>query len=363
MPLKIDVIAQKLIGMLAINRPSRTKHTDCSDLNKNPSPSMKDFNDLGSRINLALREISLLVVRQIEYQRENRMLLGQLSMPPKDAWRSRLPSMVGEPGQSIFTESLLCRQDSFETPYFSYWTGKLGQVLRYHRKLWEFVYICQAAYERGLLREGSRGLGFGVGQEPLSAYFASQGCRITGTDMEPEAAADIGWVQTAEHAAGKEALRMPGLCTDPQFDANVEFRFADMNHVPSDLEGYDFCWSACALEHLGSIEHGLAFIQRSLDCLKPGGFAIHTTEFNLSSNEETVAEGGTVLFRRKDMEELARRVAAAGHIMTPLNFDPGYGEVDRYIDVAPYRNEPHLKLALWGYAVTSIGLVIQKGPA
>jgi hypothetical protein len=180
--------------------------------------------------------------------------------------------------------------------------------------------------------------------------------------MEPQAAADRGWTQTAQHAAGKEALRMPALCPDPQFAANVEFRFADMNHVPSDLEGYDFCWSACALEHLGSIEKGLAFIQRSLDCLKPGGFAIHTTEFNLSSNDDTVAEGGTVLFRRRDMEELARRVADAGHIMAPLNFDPGHGAVDRYIDVPPYLNEPHLKLVLSGYAATSIGLIIQKGP-
>jgi hypothetical protein len=47
--------------------------------------------------------------------------------------------------------------------------------------------------------------------------------------------------------------------------------------------------------------------------------------------------------------------------MAPLDLNPGYGEVDRYIDVPPYRVEPHLKLALEGYAATSIGVIIRKG--
>jgi hypothetical protein len=307
---------------------------------------------LSDQLNLILRH------QQID-QRETRLLLGQLSLPPGAAWRDRLQP-GGAPGEKIFSESVLCRQESFEAPYFPYWTAKVGHGLHYHRKLWEFVFICQALFERGLLREGARGLGFGVGEEPLSAYFASQGCRITGTDMAPEAAADSGWVSTAQHAAGKEALRRPAICPDPVFDANVEFRFCDMNHVPDDLTGYDFCWSACALEHLGSIDNGLAFIERSLDCLKPGGFAIHTTEFNLSSNDETVDNDSTVLFRKRDLEALYGRLSRAGHTVAPLNFDPGDGEVDRYIDVAPYRNDPHLKLALQGYAITSIGLIVRK---
>jgi 2-polyprenyl-3-methyl-5-hydroxy-6-metoxy-1,4-benzoquinol methylase len=314
---------------------------------------------LSDQLNLVLRDLSRLTDRQLEYQRETRLLLGQMSLPPTEFWLDRLKP-GGAPGQGVFNESVLCRQDSFEQAYFAYWVGKLGYGLHYHRKLWEFVFICQTLFERGLLRSGARGLGFGVGEEPLSAYFASQGCRITGTDMASEAAQQSGWVDTAQHAAGKEALRISALCPDPVFDANVEFRFCDMNQIPADLVDYDFCWSACALEHLGSIDQGLAFIERSLDCLKPGGVAVHTTEFNLSSDDETVASGGTVLFRRRDLKELARRMAAAGHRMAPLNLDPGFGVVDRYIDVPPYRDEPHLRLALSGYAATSVGVIIQK---
>jgi 2-polyprenyl-3-methyl-5-hydroxy-6-metoxy-1,4-benzoquinol methylase len=294
------------------------------------------------------------------FRRAALALLGQASLPPASAWRGLPDAAPGLVDGVVFPTSCLCRQDSFQTPYFSYWTQKLGYAPHYHRKIWEFVFICQVLAERGLLKDGARGLGFGVGEEPLTAYFAALGCKITGTDMATDAAVEAGWTLTDQHAAGKEALRKPWLCDDATFAANIEFRTCDMNHVPDDLTGYDFCWSACALEHLGSIELGLAFIERSLDCLKPGGFAIHTTEYNLSSNAETVSEGGTVLFRRRDLEELCRRLAAKGHTIAPLDLDPGYGEIARYIDVAPYRDEPHLKLALWGYACTSVGLIIQK---
>jgi hypothetical protein len=46
--------------------------------------------------------------------------------------------------------------------------------------------------------------------------------------------------------------------------------------------------------------------------------------------------------------------------MAPLDLDPGQGRLDQYIDVAPYRLEPHLRLALSGFSATSIGLIIQK---
>jgi SAM-dependent methyltransferase len=315
---------------------------------------------LSDQLNLALGDLTLLTRRQIEYQREVRLLLGQVSLPPDQVWVGRLESGGGAPGAMIFPHSTVCRQESFETPYFAYWTAQIGHELRYHRKLWEFVFICQALFERDLIKPGMRGLGFGVGEEPLTAYFASRGCKITGTDLAPEAAAGTGWVETAQHASGKEALRRSDLCPDAVFDANVEFRFCDMNRVPDDLTGYDFCWSACALEHLGSIEQGLAFIERSLDCLKPGGVAVHTTEYNVSSNDETVDNASTVLFRQRDIRDLESRVNAAGHAFAPLNFDPGREPLDRYIDVAPYRDEPHLKLALQGYATTSIGVIIQK---
>ena len=123
---------------------------------------------------------------------------------------------------------------------------------------------------------------------------------------------------------------------------------------------YDFCWSSCSLEHLGSIDAGLRFIERSLDTLKPGGIAVHTTEFNLTSDTRTIKKGGTVLFRRRDVEEFARRTTKAGHEVLPITFDQGDQPEDQIVDVPPYAADIHFKLALGQYVTTSFGLAIRK---
>lgn len=296
-----------------------------------------------------------------EHRLESRVLYGALALPSGDIWRNKPVLVEGAPGVNAFPCSTGCRQDSFEQPWFSYWTSELHVRLLYHRKLWEYIFILQALWERGALRDGARGLGFGVGTEPLSALFASRGCEIVATDMASAEAADVGWAISQQHAANKEQLWWPDICPRKTFDENVKFTECDMNSIPAELAGFDFCWSSCALEHLGSIEHGLVFIENSIACLKPGGWAVHTTEFNIQSNDETVDNRETVIFRRRDFEELEKRLLAKGHRLAPLDFNPGFDPIDNYVDVPPYRNEPCLRIALFGFSATSFGLIVHRG--
>jgi hypothetical protein len=319
---------------------------------------------LPSRMVAVERSVRRMEISQREQRREIQQGLAQLMLPEEAAWRGQPPLLANvTPGERVFDRGAMCRQDSFQQPYFSFWTTRLGEGLRYHRKLWEFVFISQALWERGVCAGGRRGLGFGVGREPLTAMFASEGVKIMATDLAPDGKAEAGWAATKQHADGKEALRNSAVCDDDLFDRNVEFRFCDMNAVPDDLVGYDFCWSACALEHLGSIEKGLAFIERSIDCLTPGGWAVHTTEYNVSSDDETVDNLGTVLFRKRDFEALADRLRAKGHEVAAMDWDPGDGPVDRYLDMPPYRHDPHLKMMLMGFTTTSIGIIVRRGEA
>ncbi len=296
-----------------------------------------------------------------EVQRGHRLVIDQTTLPDPLLWEGRPPLLASrEPGVNVFDRGGLCRQDSFEQPYFSFWSARLNDRLRYHRKLWEFVFIAQALWERGVCRPGRRGLGFGVGREPLTALFASEGVAVTATDLAADGRVKSGWEATNQHAAGKEALRNAAICPDALFDRNVEFTPCDMNAVPEDLTGYDFCWSACALEHLGSITHGLAFIERSVECLVPGGWAVHTTEFNIASNDKTVDNEGTVLFRKRDIEALMQSLSDQGHEVAEVDWSWGDGPVEQYLDLPPFREEPHLKMALGGFETTSIGLIIRK---
>lgn len=256
--------------------------------------------------------------------------------------------------------SQACTQAQMVEPAYAYWCEQIAEAPRMHRKQWEFCYILQALTRYGMLAPGLRGLGFGVGGEPLASVFAARGASIVATDLEPERAQQSGWVHTAQHAANKQALNARGLCDEGQFDKLVDFRFMDMNELDGDLAGgFDFCWSACALEHLGSIQHGLDFIVNSVECLRPGGVAVHTTELNCSSDDETLDNDGTVLFRKQDFRRLATRLRDMDCEVT-LNFNLGQQPLDQHIDVPPYSDDKHLKLLIAQWTSTSYGIIARK---
>lgn len=259
--------------------------------------------------------------------------------------------------------SQLCTSNQFLSPIYRKWCREMGSPARFSRKQWEFVYILQVLNLKGMLSLGKHGLGFGCGREPLSGLFAKYGCNILATDLEEELAAERGWVDTMQHATGLDGLYScaSDFISHQDFVKRVNYRSVDMNEVPSDLsEGFDFVWSACALEHLGSLQHGIDFVKNSVRCLKKGGVAIHTTEFNLSSNDTTCEEPSCSVYRACDIERIAYELENEGYSVEKLNFNIGDGNVDKYIDIPPYSISPHIKLELSGYVVTSIGLIIRR---
>jgi SAM-dependent methyltransferase len=258
--------------------------------------------------------------------------------------------------------SQACTRSQMDEEAYAYWAGQIMEQRREHRKQWEFCYIAQVLAAAGMLAPGRRGLGFGVGEEPLAALFATRGAHILATDLPPDAAQGTGWIETRQHAPGKDGLNRRGICPPDLFARNVEFRFADMTASLAELGQFDFIWSACAFEHLGSIEQGEAFLLASARLLAPGGVAVHTTEFNCFSNTLTLDNAGTVLFRRRDFERFAQKLAHLG-CATTFNFTLGDLPADRHIDVAPYSNDLHLKLQLEQWVTTSFGLAFTRKAA
>jgi hypothetical protein len=259
-------------------------------------------------------------------------------------------------------KSQACTRRQVESDSFRYWAARLRQRPgALHRKLWEWCFITQALYERGMLNEGRRGLGFAVGTEPLTALFAGMGCGVDASDLDHDNADRAGWIFTAQHASSALQLNSRGLCPDDVFAERVRFREADMRSIPSDLRGFDFLWSSCALEHLGGLDQGLDFVVNAMECLRPGGIAVHTTEFNVESDSQTVEAGHSVIYRKRDLLSLAERLRAVGDVLEPFDFDVGDSEADLFIDEPPYVGRYHLKLRLDGFASTSFGLIVRKG--
>jgi SAM-dependent methyltransferase len=172
-----------------------------------------------------------------------------------------------------------------------------------------------------------------------------------------------------QHAMSIEGIWMPELCSQEQAASHLRFRGLDMNEIATDLDGaFDFCWSACALEHLGSIGKGLGFIAQSLRTLRPGGIAVHTTELNLDSGG-TLDHHSTVLFQLGHLEALAERLRQSGFEVAVPAIRDGHPFLDGFVDVPPYPAPStvgqtlsvlHLRLAIAGYRTTSVGLVIRK---
>lgn len=254
-----------------------------------------------------------------------------------------------------------CTQAQMETAAYAARCAELRLPLELHRKQWEFAYIAQALDERSALVPGARGLGFAVGQEPLPAYFASRGCSIVATDLSPDDEGSESWMATDQHVTAVADLNADGLCDPLEFRRLVELRWVDMTRIDDDLRGFDFSWSACAFEHLGSLDAGLEFVRNQVRCLRPGGVAVNTTEFNVSSNEETLTYGPTVLFRRRDIRRLARELKADGHRVARITFRVGNRAGDKHVVLPPHpHTPPHLKIQVGPYVTTSFGLVVQR---
>jgi hypothetical protein len=256
--------------------------------------------------------------------------------------------------------SRVCTKSQVREPWFTAWCGELGESPRAHRKLWERAYVAHVLDTLALLAPGARGLGFAVGREPLVALFAGRGCRVVATDLPLDAKEARAWRLSGQLGQGLDDLRSDSLCDQDRFHELVTWRSVDMRAVPDDLRGFDFCWSACALEHLGSLEAGVTFVERSLGTLRPGGVAVHTTEYNVRSDDDTVATGPTVLYRKQDMLALAARLERAGHHVAAFDFAPGVGVADEYVDVPPYSAEPHIRVWFGSFVTTSLALVVRS---
>lgn len=287
-------------------------------------------------------ELQLAAVRQSQY----------LPMPP----------FPGLPAETPFMSFSTCNATDFLHPRYKEICDLLRHPLIWHRKLWEWVFVIHHLVESGLIKEGCRGLVFGVGHERLPSLFASMGAIIVATDATADHARKTGWTNTNEHASNLEALRWPELVDADVFDRNVSYRVCDMNNIEPDLADFDFNWSSCCFEHLGSLEAGLQFVVNAVEkTLRLGGIAVHTTEYNLSSNDQTVESIDTVIYRNRDLVALVERLRDRGHIVQPFIVAPNSHYWDFHIDVPPYAQNPHLKLLLWNHVATSAGIVVRRG--
>ncbi|MFO1312297.1 MAG: FkbM family methyltransferase [Burkholderiales bacterium] len=260
-----------------------------------------------------------------------------------DAGRASPPTLAHPASQ-------LCTRSQYDEPAYRAGCRALRETPTMRRKQWEYVYVLRCLEVAGMLQPGKRGLGFRCAGSPLVAALAAHGCVVVATDRELDALA-------------AERLNARGACGMDDFRARVTPRAVEPRAIPGDLRGFDFVWSCGATDGLQSCEAAVAFLAQSLSCLAPGGLAVHTVTFNLSSDDDTLESADLSVLRRRDVERFAREAARGGYAVWPLDLHPGGAPADRFVDTPPYRTEPHLRVRHGRYAVTSLGLAVAAAPA
>ncbi|MCE2576852.1 hypothetical protein [Komagataeibacter sp. FNDCR2] len=255
-----------------------------------------------------------------------------------------------------------CSSVDFQAQRFVEICREIDYDPMYHRKLWEWVFIIHHLRRKNMILPNKRGLVFGVGTEPLPSLFAKHGVRVVATDAPVDIIKDSGWTDTNQHSDNLEGIYKENIVNKEDFFNLVSHDHCDMNNINHKFNNFDFCWSSCCFEHLGNIQRGIDFVINSVEkTLKLGGVACHTTEFNLSSNEHTLEEGPTVIYRKRDIQELAFRLRQRGHEVDEVVFSNSQNAVDCFVDLPPFHDGfPHIRLEIEKYVVTSVGLVITR---
>ena len=225
------------------------------------------------------------------------------------------------------------------------------------RKVWEYIYVLQAITTYVGDLKGKKGLAFGCGFEMMPSYFASKDSRVIVTDLISQ---KYNW-----QASEVDQLFFKSIINKNDFKKRVSFKNVNMNSIPSDLKDFDYCWSCGSLEHIGSHNNGIRFIENAMDTLAPGGIAVHTTEFTLTSDQVSHDSPDLSFYCKQDIEELAKRLIEKGHKIV-LNFKRGDTPADTHVDTPdPKTRNFHYGRTLLAHmnnhVITSLGLIIQKG--
>lgn len=274
--------------------------------------------------------------------------------------------------EPIFTTSRRIHADDFNQQWLKDRACEMGETVKYHRKVWELcaeaqVFVDHVYSSDYLLYPTTyrRILGFGVGREPLPAWFAHYGANVVATDAPLTDDIKRDWSDTGQHSKSVDDLRHRAVDEPGEilFGKHVTYEAVDMNDIPAHLldGSFDMTYSTSSFEHIGGIDKSLAFFCRQMSALKPGGIACHTTEYNFGSNVHTLESDNLVLFRKCDLERLDDMLRSQGDELWPLDLDAGTSELDKIIDVIPYEGKVHLSLKIGPWVSTSVMLIARRG--
>jgi SAM-dependent methyltransferase len=244
---------------------------------------------------------------------------------------------------------------------------ELRELPRFHRKQWEFGMILRELRARHLLQGGGRGLSMGGGRERLLYAVGRHVGRLVVTDLYDGAST---WAEARTDDPDDFVRSCKPFPVD---DARIEARRMDMRQLEFEAAAFDFCYSSCAIEHIGGHDDFLRHLAEAHRVLRDGGVYVLTTE--LHYGPETIEHPGDYVFSATYLNDLfsesafqvdpvfdARLARHRANLPLPGNLSSYASSAD---SVWPQLLEqlPHLQLLRGAHPHTSALFVLRKGVA
>ena len=243
--------------------------------------------------------------------------------------------------------------------------NELREFPRFHRKQWEFAMIFLALRQCGLVRSDKVGLSMGGGKERLLYALAQHIKQLVVTDLY---AARTNW-DCAKTDDPEKFLR-----SDKPFpvdDSKLKVLRMDMRDLKFPDQTFDFCYSSCAVEHIGTRSDFLEHFNEVARVLKDDGVYVMTTEVHYG--DKTIEDQNNYVFSPNYLIELlaesqlipiddcdARIAQHAINFPLPSNINKllynGSGHMlTRLLD-----NTPHVQLLRGSHPFTSGLFILRK---
>ncbi len=256
--------------------------------------------------------------------------------------------------------------DWFDSEFQQVIKHELKEFPRFHRKQWEFAMIFLALRRLGLLNEENIGLSMGGGNERVLYSIARYVKKLFVTDLYSDT---TGW-DCARTDDPTDFIR-----SSKPFDVDdskIEALRMDMRDLQFEDNTFDFCYSSCAIEHIGDYEDFVKHFNEVSRCLKEGGIYVLTTEFQF--DDKTIEDPNNYIFAANYLKDILNNIDLSlivepmvslteheANLPLPVNVNKLFktGSLDDDKDKFPVY--PHILLLRGKYPFTSISFILKKG--
>lgn len=255
--------------------------------------------------------------------------------------------------------------DWFDTEFHSIIVNELKESPRFHRKQWEFVMIFLALKKLGFLNENMTGLSLGGGNERVLYSIAKHVNKLIVTDLYDE---DTTWDCAKTKDPDEYIKASKPFDVD---DSKIKAFRMDMRYLDFEENTFDFCYSSCAIEHIGDFEDFVRHLDEVYRVLKEDGIYVFTTELIIGS--DTIKDQNNFIFSSSYLNEIFKSIKLSPDVDTDVNLahheintplpsnvrNLCYNNGESFID-GMMKNYPHVILLRGKYPFTSIQFVMRK---